>query len=72
MAHTLKTNESKALSKEETIKIIRAYCEEQKLSCLKGNISDDDFDSPSWALKQAHNTGFVKMCTKLLNFIPKD
>ena len=72
MAHTLKTKESQELSKAETLKIIREYCEEQKLAMLKGNMSDEDFDSPSWALRQAHNTGFVKMCTRLLNFIPKE
>lgn len=68
--YTLKSKESKALSKEETLDIILKYILQEKEILLKDNISDEDFNSPSWALRQAANAGAVKLCNKLINFLP--
>lgn len=71
MYYTLKTEKSQELSKEETIKIILGYILQEKENLLKDNLSNDDFNSPSWALRQAANVGAVKLCNKLINFLPK-
>lgn len=31
-------------------------------------VDDDDFDNPSWALKQAYKVGYKKGLTKLLEY----
>lgn len=72
MAHTLNLDKCQELSKQEIIKLIRDYCLDQKEGYLKDNLSDEDFMSASWSLKQAHNSGYIKMCNKLINFLPKE
>lgn len=58
-------------SSYEVITIITEYLCSVKESVQKSNISDEDFKSPSWALKQAYNNGSIKCIDRLLNFIPK-
>lgn len=56
----------------EVASIITEYLCSVKESVQKDNLSDDDFNSPSWALKQAYNNGSIKCIDRLLNFIPKN
>lgn len=59
------------LSKSEIITNIIQYCDEQIKQKIKDNLNDEDFNSASWGLKQAHNTGYIRMCQKLINSLPK-
>lgn len=68
----LKSEEYKEYSKSDVIQIIRDYLKENRGICQKNNLDDEDFDSPSWALKQAHTNGMIKMINKLENFLPNE
>lgn len=72
MIAKLKSEEYKDYSKADVIKTIKEYLSECKTTCLKSNLSDEDFDSPSWALRQASNSGMIKMINKMENFLPNE
>ena len=66
----LKSEEYTTYSKDNVIEIIQEYLKECKGKCQKENLDSDDFESPGWALKQAHTNGMIKMINKLENFLP--
>lgn len=68
----LKSDEYKEYNKADVIKIIRDYLNQTRGICQKENLDDEDFDSPSWALKQAHTNGMIKMINKLENILPNE
>lgn len=72
MISKLKSTDYNTYSKETVIEIIREYLSECKGVCQKENLDDEDFNSPSWALKQAHTNGMIKMINKLNNFLPNN
>lgn len=59
-------------SKSDVISILQEYLKECKGVCQKDNLDDEDFNSPSWALKQAHNNGMIKLINKITNFLPEN
>lgn len=70
MDNLLKSPKYKDLSKSEVINIIREIIQEEVRIRSKDNYSDEDYTSPSWALKQSANGGVIRFCNKLLNMIP--
>lgn len=62
--------EFQQISKEELLRIIKEYLNQTRGICQKENLDKEDFESPGWALKQAHINGMIKMINKLENFIP--
>ena len=68
---SLKDKKLEDLSKSEIINTIIQYCDQEIKNRIKDNLSDEDFSSSSWSYKQAHNTGYIKMCQRLINFLPK-
>lgn len=70
MINTLK-GKINDLSKDEIIKIIHQYIKDHREILQEDNLQNVDFDSPSWALKQAFNCGGIKTLNKLENFLPK-
>lgn len=72
MEHTLKTKKCQEFSSIEIVTEIKKYLEKNKVLLQKNNLDDEDYMSPSWALKQAANNGAIKMCNKFLNFLPKE
>ncbi len=70
MNNILKTEEYKNLSKAEVIRAIREMVNEELRLRIKDNYSDEDFNNPSWHLRQAANGGIIKFCNKLLTMIP--
>ena len=68
----LKSDEYKNFSKADVIRIIREYLKQNKGICQKENLDKHDFESPGWALRQAHANGMIKMINKLENFLPEE
>lgn len=68
---SLKDKKLEDLSKSEILNIIIQYCEQEVKNRVKDNLDNEDFNSPSWALKQAANGGAIKFANKLINFIPR-
>lgn len=68
----LKSEEYKEYSKADVIKIIRDYLKQTRGACQKENLDKEDFESPGWALKQAHTNGMIKMINKLENILPNE
>ena len=72
MEHTLKAKKCQEFSSTEIVQEMRKYLEKTKELLQKDNLDDEDYMSPSWALKQAANNGAIKNCNKFLNFLPKE
>jgi len=70
MNNLLKSPQYKDLSKADVIGIIREIIQEEVRIRTKDNYSDEEFNSPSWAMRQAANGGVIRFCNKLLNSIP--
>lgn len=67
----LRSDKYKDYSKRQVINFIKEYLQQCKETIQKDNYNNEDFDSPSWALKQASNIGQLKMINKLEDFLPK-
>lgn len=67
----MKSLKSQELSKEEVIKRLTENIQMALAACYKDNYSDQDFDNPAWAFKQAANGGAIKAYQRILNLLPK-
>lgn len=70
MINKLKSKGNDKLSKGQVYDVIRDMLQAEKELTIRKMISDETFDSPAWAEKQAYSLGFIKSLDKLLNFIP--
>lgn len=70
MINKLKSKGNDKLSKGQVYDVIRDMLQAEKELTIRKMISDETFDSPAWAEKQAYFLGFIKSLDKLLNFIP--
>lgn len=69
MRNPLKTKEFNTMSKEEVVNVIRQYIEECYEGSLNKLTSDERFSSNAWTQRQAWETGQLKLCKKILNFL---
>ncbi len=67
----LRSKEYPNYSKEQVINFIKEYLKECKEQIHEDNFNNEDFDSPSWQLRQAANIGQLKFIKKLEKFLPK-
>lgn len=69
---TLKEAEKleKHLTIPETYGIIRTYLEDQISTAQRKQMSESNFDKPSWSEHQAYQMGFIKALQKVLETIP--
>lgn len=70
MLNKLKSKQADKYTKEEIYLIIREFINSEKDLVIRKAASEESFDSPAWSEKQAYSLGIIKMCDKVLNFIP--
>lgn len=70
MINKLKAKTADKLTKEQVYEIIKDFVISEKELVIRKSCSEDSFESPAWSERQAHSLGIIKMCEKILNFIP--
>lgn len=69
MIKSLKGKEYKEMSKREVVSILLSYLEEQRELVIR-EMSNSNFDLPSWSEFQAYKVGSLKTLTKVVDFLP--
>lgn len=69
MIKSLKGKEYKEMSKREVVSILLSYLEEQRELVIR-EMSNSNFDLPSWSEYQAYKVGSLKTLTKVVDFLP--
>ena len=69
MIKSLKGKEYKEMSKREVVFILLSYLEEQRELIIR-EMSNSNFDLPSWSEFQAYKVGSLKTLTKVVDFLP--
>ena len=59
-----------SMSKGDVVSILRDYLEEEKALSYRKMISEEAFNSPSWAESQAFLLGDLRRIERILKFLP--
>jgi len=69
MINSLKVKDSK-ITKEEVFIFLSTWLKKEIEASQRMTMNDDVFEKPSWSEYQAHQLGFQKAYSKVLNLIP--